>query len=177
MSSKRLTIFLVTLLLIIILTFIFYNNYHITSNTLELSGISSSKYALRIYDVSDNLLSCTTYYQNPSTDQSNFVKYVVEYTFENGINTKTTYKNYYTSKYYAKKAYEESQKDNVSNMKISRKGNTVYKIDDRKTDVTIDSIIKDDLNNITTDNAIFVKKDGIVTRMSGNRNISNERGE
>ena len=62
-------------------------------------------------------------------------------------------------------------------MKISRKGNTVYKIDDRKTDVTIDSIIKDDLNNITTDNAIFVKKDGIVTRMSGNRNISNERGE
>ena len=84
MSSKRLTIFLVTLLLIIILTFIFYNNYHITSNTLELSGISSSKYALRIYDVSDNLLSCTTYYQNPSTDQSNFVKYVVEYTFENG---------------------------------------------------------------------------------------------
>ena len=62
-------------------------------------------------------------------------------------------------------------------MKISRKGNTVYKIDDGKTDVTIDSIIKDDLNNITTDNAIFVKKDGIVTRMSGNRNISNERGE
>ena len=62
-------------------------------------------------------------------------------------------------------------------MKISRKGNTVYKIDDRKTDVTIDSIIKDDLNNITTDNAIFVIKDGIVTRMSGNRNISNERGE
>ena len=69
MSSKRLTIFLVTLLLIIILTFIFYNNYHITSNTLELSGISSSKYALRIYDVSDNLLSCTTYYQNPLTNQ------------------------------------------------------------------------------------------------------------
>lgn len=60
MSSKRLTIFLVTLLLMIILAFVFYNNYHITSNTLELSGISSSKYALRIYDVSDNLLSCTT---------------------------------------------------------------------------------------------------------------------
>lgn len=177
MSSKKLTFLLVTLLLIIILAFVFYNNYHITSYALELSGISSSKYVLRIYDVSDNLLSCTTYYQNPSTDQSNFAKYVVEYTFENGINTKTTYKNYYTSKYYAKNAYEESQKDNVSNMKISRKGNIVCKIDDRKTDTTIDSIIENDLNNITSDNAIFVKKDGIITRISGNKNISNERGE
>ncbi len=177
MSSKKLTFFLVIMLIFFSLILGYHSIFRISSSALELSGISSSKYALRIYDVSDNLLSCTTYYQNPSTDQSNFVKYVVEYTFENGINTKTTYKNYYTSKYYAKKAYEESQKDNVSNMKISRKGNTVYKIDDRKTDVTIDSIIKDDLNNITTDNAIFVKKDGIVTRMSGNRNISNERGE
>lgn len=183
MSSKKLTFFLVIMLIFFSLILGYYSIFRISSSALELSGISSESSILKVYTITDNLLTYVSYYNDPSREKMNFSKYVVEYLFEDGINTKIIHKNYYTSAYYATKAYKESLKENTDNMDISKKENVVYKI--QKIDTSnknetintssIDTIIKASLDEVLKEDYIIVIKDGVVTRVHGNKEL--KRGE
>ena len=94
MSSKKLTFFLVIMLIFFSLILGYYSIFRISSSALELSGISSESSILKVYTITDNLLTYVSYYSDPSKEKTSFSKYVVEYLFEDGINTKIIHKNY-----------------------------------------------------------------------------------